>query len=142
MKLRFIYVVPIAIQAFVQTLHRFDEPFVIEIGLGPHNQSIAVSFTSSVRVQNFMKLFHSGSPVFTNLSNNPVFQILGNDRLTSRSPAHICPFPLNKRHHSHTICSLTATSPYTSKLDGFRRCECFSRSKIQSPNALPNRRDY
>jgi hypothetical protein len=45
-----------------------------------------------------MKLINSESLVFTNVSINPVFQILGDDRWASRSHSivHICPSPIKE----------------------------------------------
>jgi hypothetical protein len=49
-------------------------------------------------LENFMKLVNSELPVFMNMSINPVFLILGDDRWASRwcFIAHIHPLPLNK----------------------------------------------
>jgi hypothetical protein len=45
-----------------------------------------------------MKFINSKSPVFTNVSINPVFQILGDDRQASRSRfvVHNCPSPIKR----------------------------------------------
>jgi hypothetical protein len=63
-----------------------------------------------------MKLINSESPVFKNVSINPVFQIFGDGRRASRSCfiVHICPSPLNKRHHLCIFPLFMTPSPYTS----------------------------
>jgi hypothetical protein len=64
--------------------------------------------------ENFMKLINSESPVFTDVSFNPVFQILGDDRQASRSRfiVHICPSPINQTTQFMHIPLMTP-SPYT-----------------------------
>jgi hypothetical protein len=46
----FSFLVPIAIQAFVLTLHKPDDPLVIEVCRQSFNQSVTMSFTSSACV--------------------------------------------------------------------------------------------
>jgi hypothetical protein len=48
--------------------------------------------------ENFMKLNKTKLPVFTNMSINPVFKILNDDRLVYRScfTVHICPSPIKQ----------------------------------------------
>jgi hypothetical protein len=61
-----------------------------------------------------MKLINSEMPIFMNISINPVFQIVGDNRkhldctslYTSALP------PLNKRHHLHTFPSFVTPFPY------------------------------
>jgi hypothetical protein len=43
----FVYVVPTAIEASVQTLHGLDNPLVIAVGVSPFNRSATVSATCS-----------------------------------------------------------------------------------------------
>jgi hypothetical protein len=76
-------------------------------------------------MENFMKLINSESPVFSDVSINP---ILVDDRRESRSRLiiHICPFPSQQTTALTYIPLVDDIFTYTSTS---WRCESFSRSK-------------